>query len=462
MDFQATLDYLYARLPVFQRVGGAAYKPGLERITALLDALGRPQDPYPSILIGGTNGKGSVSSMIASVLMAQGLKVGLYTSPHLKQFTERILINGQECDEQFVVAFVQGIRPLIDAIKPSFFEVTAAMAFAFFAEKKVDVAVVEVGMGGRLDATNVLQPAASIITNIGWDHMEFLGDTRAKIAAEKAGIIKSGSPAILGEKDPETKPVFQDTAARQQGWCLFAKDYFEVRSVHNDLIRQELEVTVRKPIALADLNGPFNEYHRPFTDLRPSPFQAPGEVMKVSTDLCGVYQADNLRTVLLSLACINQRLRHTFPPLTWEAIAQGLARVKDSTGLRGRMDVLSTHPLTLADVAHNPNGLKVLTDQLMTLGRRPLHIVFGVSGDKPLADMLPLLPTHAQYYWVKANGQRAMPAEQLAQEAANYGLVGRVYGPVAHGLVAAQKAGAAEHDAVVVVTGSIFVVAEVV
>jgi dihydrofolate synthase/folylpolyglutamate synthase len=430
-SFQQTLDYLYTRLPVFHRQGPAALKPSLDNTLRLCAALGDPQHRFKSIHIAGTNGKGSVSSMLASILMEAGLqKVGLYTSPHLKSFTERIRISGQNIPEDWVVAFVARVKPLIEAIEPSFFELTVAMCFDYFAQQGVDVAVIEVGLGGRLDSTNIITPQLSVITNISFDHMELLGDTLDKIAAEKAGIIKPGVPAVVGEALPETRPVFDAVAARNQAPIRYARDEYDVRLLDWNIRTQTLQVTHRES----------------------------GRSRVVATDLTGGYQLHNVRTAVAATDSLNT-LGYKLPD---DVLLQGLANVRRNSGLRGRMDILAEAPLTIADVAHNQAGITTVIQQITSLRqtahKKQLHVVYGMVKDKDASKVLSLLPRDARYYFVQPDLPRALPAQELQQKAQAHGLGGAFYPTVAAGLAAAR--GAAHPDDLILITGSIFVVAE--
>ena len=410
MDYAATLDYLFTRLPMYQRTGAAAMKKDLTNIRLLLDELGNPQRQYRCLHVGGTNGKGTVSHLLAAALQAHGFRTGLYTSPHYQDFRERIKVDGHFIPEASVVAFVERIQPAIERISPSFFEITVAMAFLYFAEAQVDWAVVEVGLGGRLDSTNIIYPELSVITNIGYDHMQLLGDTLQEIAAEKAGIIKAGRPVVIGETQPETTSVFRDKAGR-----------------------------VGAPITFADQQ----ESHSYATDLR------------------GPFAEKNLQTAHVALA---QLAVSASLPLDPERISYAFNNVHSLTYYIGRWQTLAEgDPLVLADSAHNGEGLRPVLERLSSLTAERsgiLHIVLGVVNDKDLSKALPLFPTGAVYYFVKADIPRGLPAEQLQQAAERYGLRGSVYRSVSEGYAAARSA-AAESD-VVFVGGSIFTVAEVI
>ena len=404
LSYGETLDYLYSRLPVFQHIGKAAYKADLNNTIALCKALGNPENSFKCIHIGGTNGKGSVSSMLAAVFAEHGYKTGLYTSPHLKDFRERIRINGQMITEDYVVNFTERVKPLIESIEPSFFEITVAMAFDYFRAEKVDMAIIEVGMGGRLDSTNVIVPELAVITNIGWDHMEFLGDTLPKIAAEKAGIVKPGIPVVIGESRDETKPVFAEKA-----------------------------LVSHSPIHFAD--------HAP-------------ENWIATCELKGHYQRKNLATVKKSLDV----LESMGYPFEQDKILNAISNVKKLTGLRGRWEIMQTHPLMIADTAHNADGLKETMAQLSDLNAPKIHFVLGVVNDKDLGKILPLLPVDATYYFCKPNIFRGLDAEKLAEQANSQGLKGAVYESVEQAKKTALSN--AHSDDVIYVGGSTFVVAE--
>ena len=409
MDYAATLDYLFTRLPMYQRTGAAAMKKDLTNIRLLLDELGNPQRQFRCLHVGGTNGKGTVSHLLTAALQAHGFRTGLYTSPHYKDFRERTKIDGQFIPEENVVTFVERIQPAIERISPSFFETTVAMAFVYFAEAQVEWAVVEVGLGGRLDSTNIIDPELSVITNIGYDHMQLLGDTLPEIAAEKAGIIKAGRPVVIGETQPETESVFRDKAR-----------------------------AVNAPITFAD-----QEVRHPY-----------------ETDLRGPFAERNLQTAHVAL----QRLAATNSlALDPDRVSYAFNHVHSLTYYIGRWQTLRAgDPLVLADSAHNGEGLQPVLGRLTALAterRGKLHIVLGVVNDKDLTKALPLFPAGAAYYFVKADIPRGLPAEDLRSAAEGYGLRGEAYNSVAEGFAAARSA-AASPD-VVFVGGSIFTVAEV-
>ncbi|MEZ4985159.1 MAG: folylpolyglutamate synthase/dihydrofolate synthase family protein [Saprospiraceae bacterium] len=428
MTYQQTLDFLYAQLPMFQRVGAAAFKKDLTNITALMEALGNPHRRFASIHVGGTNGKGSVSHLLSAALQANGWKTGLYTSPHYKDFRERIKVDGAYIDKSFVVAFTNRIQPLLANIQPSFFEITVAMAFEWFAQQQVDIAVIEVGLGGRLDSTNIITPELSVITNISLDHQQFLGDTLPQIAFEKAGIIKPSVPVVIGETQTQTAPVFRDKAADCHAPLLFADSLFQVKPVGADL------------------------YHTQYEVWRKQQLYTPA--LKVA--LHGPYQALNIQTALAALEWWQQHATNRFLP--FDAIEKGWETLRERTRFQGRWQVLAENPLVLVDSAHNEGGLKAILGALKDMPGQ-LHIVIGVVNDKKLDEVLPLFPSSARYYFAKANIPRGLAATELQQTAALYGLKGKTYTSVRRAFAAAKKA--AQSADTVFVGGSIFTVAEV-
>jgi dihydrofolate synthase/folylpolyglutamate synthase len=431
MTYQQTLDYLYSQLPMFQRVGEAGYKPGLERTEALAAAMGNPERQLRCVHVAGTNGKGSSSNLLAAVLQAAGYKVGLYTSPHLKEFTERIKINGQDLTPEYLVAWVARWQPLFAELQPSFFEMCVALAFAYFAEEQVDVAVVEVGLGGRLDSTNIITPLVSLITNISYDHQNLLGNTLPLIAGEKAGIIKPGVPAIISQTQPEVQAVFEQKAADVQAPLRFADQHY-----------------------LAELAAPTD----PADDTQLLTITQPdGQLLlpELELGLVGDYQRLNLPGVL---AVVDELRRQGFT-IPEAAVREGLREVRRLTGFLGRWTILGRQPLVICDTGHNEAGIRFIVGQLARLPMERLHFVLGVVNDKDVSKMLSLLPPHATYYFCQATIPRAMPAAELAERAAAVGLQGSVYGPVPVAVQAARAA--AGPDDVVFIGGSTFVVAEV-
>jgi dihydrofolate synthase/folylpolyglutamate synthase len=427
MNYSETLTYLYEHLPMFSRQGASAYKKDLTNTLLLCNKLGNPQQQFKSIHIAGTNGKGSTSHMLAAILQKAGYKTGLYTSPHLKDFRERIKINGELCTEGFIIDFVEKMKPAIAEIQPSFFEITVAMAFSYFAEAHVDVAVIETGLGGRLDSTNIITPELSIITNIGWDHMNLLGNTLEAIAGEKAGIIKQHVPVVIGEVIDETKPVFENAAAQKNAPIYYAQQAFSV-------LEYQQNFTTLMVKLLNNENGDINAYQ---------------------LDLPGIYQLNNLITILTA---VNQ-LKQQGWQLSNNAIIEGLANAKSLTGLHGRWELLHQSPTVIADVAHNEAGIKQLLHQIELCQYRQLHIVFGMVKDKDPQLVLSLLPTNAQYYFTQAHIPRALNATELTEIAKDYGLVGNTYADVNAAIKAAMQM--ALNDDLIVVCGSVFLIAEI-
>jgi dihydrofolate synthase/folylpolyglutamate synthase len=422
-----TLIYLYEQLPMFQRIGAAAFKKDLSNIQDLLKHLGHPEAKFPSIHIAGTNGKGSTTHMLGAVLQAGGRRVGLYTSPHYRDFRERIKINGRYVSKAFVVAFVNRCRPLLEEIRPSFFEITVAMAFDYFAAEAVDIAVIETGLGGRLDSTNVLQPLLSIITNISYDHQQFLGDTLPEIAGEKAGIIKAGTPVVIGETQEKVRSVFEDRAAIQSAPLYFADQHFRAEKTGEDLDRTRYEVFRGGQLLFSGL-----ELHA-----------------------AGPYQYRNLQTVLQALDLLPA-------PFTVgvEEIRKGLANLRKLTCFIGRWQVLGQNPLVLCDSAHNEGGLRLVVEGLQQMPYERLHMVIGTVSDKDVSRMLALLPRDAAYYFACPDIPRGLDAERLREAAASLGLQGEGYDSVPEALEAAREKASA--DDLIFVGGSTFVVAEVV
>ncbi len=429
MNYQETLDYLFSQLPMFQRIGSAAYKADLDNTIALCKLLGNPENKFKSVHVAGTNGKGSTSHMLASVLQSAGLKVGLYTSPHLKDFRERIKINGEMIPEKNVIDFVANYKHDFEKIQLSFFEMTVGLAFDYFAHEQVDVAVIEVGLGGRLDSTNVITPLVSVITNISFDHVALLGDTLEKIAGEKAGIIKDNIPVVIGETTPETKNVFLEKAKKHHTEILFAKEIYKTTNAgYGQSQAPNLVIDVEK-------NG-----KKLYADLK--------------SELPGFYQLKNIATVLATIDVLNQK---GFS-LTETIIRNGIMHVIKNTGLLGRWQVLSENPLTIADTGHNEAGIKEVLKQIALTPHKQLHFVMGMVNDKDISGILRLLPKNAIYYFCKAQIPRALDADELAVQAKAAGLNGNVYTSVKNALENAQQ-GAKEGD-LIFVGGSTFTVAE--
>jgi dihydrofolate synthase / folylpolyglutamate synthase len=428
-NYQQTLDYLFSQLPMYQRVGSTAFKKDLTNTFALCEENNNPHEKLKCIHVGGTNGKGSVSHIIAAVLQENGYKVGLYTSPHYKDFRERIKINGEYISEEDVINFTEKNKEIFEEINPSFFEMTVVMAFDYFAKQEVDYAVIEVGLGGRLDSTNVIRPLLSIITNISFDHTDMLGNTLPEIAFEKAGIIKNNVPVIIGETNEATKPVFENTSREKNAPIQFAEELSKVVKLNSDLIKgTTFEYTDKKNIKT-----------------------------KFKTDLIGNYQLKNLNTALSSLYYLKE---NNIISISDSSIENGIQKVKHLSKLIGRFQVIQTSPTIILDSAHNEGGLRELFNELEQFSANQLHIVFGTVKDKDLSKVLPLLPKKAKYYFCKANIPRGLEAEELLSEAAKYSLNGDYFLNVATAFNAAVE-NAQEKD-IVLVTGSIFVAAEVI
>ncbi len=436
MDYQTTLDYLYSQLPMFTRDGPSAFKKDLTNTIELCKRLDNPQDKFKSVHIAGTNGKGSTSHMLAAILQTAGYKTGLYTSPHLKDFRERIRINGEMISEQHVIDFVEKHRSDFEDIKPSFFEMTVGMAFDAFAREKVDIAVIEVGLGGRLDSTNIITPLLSVITNIGWDHMNMLGNTKQLIAGEKAGVIKQGIPVVIGEYQPEVADVFINKAKEENAPLSFASEEWV--------------------ISKSEVGSQKSEAWQEYIDFQIVKKNSQLTTQNLQLDLPGTYQLKNVKTVLSTV----EGLRKQGFIISDEHIKTALKQVKKLTGLHGRWEVLSQHPLTICDTGHNPEGIAEVLKNIENVSYQKLHFVMGVVNDKDIGKILALLPKKAVYYFCKPNIPRGLDADSLKQQAANFGLNGRNYPTVKDAFKAAQI-NAGEND-LVFVGGSTFVVAEVV
>lgn len=429
MTYQETLDYLYNSLPMFQRVGASAFRKDLHNTLVLCAHLGNPEREIKTIHVAGTNGKGSTSHTLAAILQSAGYKTGLYTSPHLKSFTERIRINGQEMTEEAVVQFVAENKEFLDELKPSFFEMTVGMAFWYFVQQQVDIAVIEVGMGGRLDSTNVINPELCVITNIGFDHMQFLGETLPEIAAEKAGIIKAEVPVVISQIQKETTSVFIQKATEMNAPIVFAEDGFEIKRIGDRRSEEkylaEFEVSSVSGIEILEFG------------------------------LTGNYQRYNLPGILEG---VNQLKK-----LGWEisddAKKKGLADVVTLTGLKGRWQVLGEKPMTIADTGHNEPGIREILSQLQTYTYNKLWMILGMVQDKDISKILTLLPKEATYVFCNAEIPRAMPAAQLAEKALSFGLKGETLPDVNEALNFARKN--AGPDDLIFVGGSTFVVAEI-
>jgi dihydrofolate synthase/folylpolyglutamate synthase len=426
MTYEEAISFLYDKLPMFTQVGSQAYRPGLGNIIHICNHLNNPQDRFKSIHVAGTNGKGSTSHSLASILQCEGYKTGLYTSPHLKNFTERIRINGIEVSREFVAEFVKQHKGFIETCKASFFEVTTAMAFDYFAKSKVDIAIIETGLGGRLDSTNIIHPILSIITNIGYDHTDILGDTLEKIAFEKAGIIKSGVPAVISERQKETSYVF---------------------------IAKSKEVNA--PIYFTDdiilLNNSY-KHNEPTFDLKVN-----NEVIlsNIRLGLAGNYQVYNLKGVIKS-TLILQSLNFSISNYN---LLKGLLEVNELTGLKGRWQTLKNSPLTICDTGHNKSGIKEIVEQLKSLPHRKLWMILGFVKDKDISGILKLLPRDANYVFCQANIPRALNATELALKASEISLNGQIISNVNDAIIAVNKL--ADKEDVIFIGGSTFLVAEI-
>ena len=427
MNYQQTVDFLFTKLPLFSRIGSAAYKENLDNTIRLCEFLKNPHTKFKSIHIAGTNGKGSVSHMLAAIFQTAGYKTGLYTSPHLKDFRERIKINGEIVSKEFVIGFTEKIKPLIAEIEPSFFEITVAMAFDYFVREKIDIAIVETGLGGRLDSTNIITPELSVITHIGMDHMNLLGDSLEKIAGEKAGIIKDNIPVVIGEVLPQTRPVFENIAKKKQAPLSIASQKRQAADwkwEKNELVVETAEEHMTD----------HKVYH---------------------LDLGGIYQVKNLMTVLES--CHQLNLKGW--TLADEVINKALKHVRKLTGLYGRWEIIHHSPAIILDVAHNEDGIKQLAEQIELTDHRELHIILGFVKDKEIEKILSLLPETGHYYFTQAHIPRAIDAESLREKAAAHNLKGKNYKDV-NAALADAKAKASKED-LIIVCGSVFLVGEV-
>lgn len=422
MKYNDLLKYLYEQFPCFQHIGKSAYVPSLDNITNLLRVLGNPEKNIPCIHIAGTNGKGSVSHFIASILQESGYKVGLYTSPHIVDFRERFRVNGRTISYQYLNAIVNKYSDEFEALKPSLFEVTTAIAFAYFKQQNVDVIVLETGLGGRLDATNVITPKLSVITNIGFDHTQILGDTLPKIAQEKAGIIKPFVPVVVGEYKPETAPVFEELAEKNKSCIVFASEAYSIKSAQKD-------------------------WYSSFTIVTKEGV----DVLHAQSGLMGIYQKKNIVTVFAAI----QKLQREFT-IPKRAIKQGLKNVIRNTNLIGRWQIVNTNPLVICDTGHNYDGISYTMSQLQSLGRKDIRIVWGMVSDKDIDSIITLLPDEATYYLCKPEIERAMPLENL--EGYFKGKKYKMYKNISEAYKAAKFN--ASISSVVYVGGSSYVVAE--
>ena len=426
MNYQETLDFLFNSLPMYQHQGKAAYKSNLNNSIAFDKYLKFPHKSYKTIHIAGTNGKGSSSHMLASILQEEGYKVGLYTSPHLKDFRERIKINGEMIRQEFVIDFIENIREFIHQYQPSFFEMTVFMAFEYFKHEEIDIAIIETGMGGRLDSTNLISPLVSVITNISLDHTQFLGDTIEKIAIEKAGIIKNATPVVIGESNIEYDSVFRDISKQKETECVFANQVYNIPYALNSL-SQTQNFTIYKN------NESFLE--------------------GVSLDLLGHYQRKNVLTVIAAINSLPFRVSK-------QSILMGLKNVVHNTHLLGRWQTLGNDPLVICDTGHNEAGVRLVLEQIKQTAYKELHIVWGMVNDKSIDKIMSILPVEAHYYFTKASIPRALNQHELQKKANKFGLKGDAFPSVEDAFRLAKNT-AGEND-MVFVGGSTFVVAEVV
>ncbi|WP_321299628.1 folylpolyglutamate synthase/dihydrofolate synthase family protein [Marinifilum fragile] len=428
MTYQETLDYMFTQLPMYQRTGKAAYKANLDNTVALDAYFNHPHKKFKTVHVAGTNGKGSVSHSIASVLQKSGFKVGLYTSPHLRDFRERIKINGQVISESAVVDFIGNHKAKFEELKPSFFEMTVALAFEYFASEEIDIAVIEVGLGGRLDSTNIISPLVSVITNISKDHTNLLGNDICDIAKEKAGIIKPGVPVVIGERQEFVEDVFRNIARERESNILFAEDMYEFRNAKINVGKQELSYFSTQQL----------------------------ENVSIECDLLGKYQQKNIRTAI----CALEQLKSQGLNISDENIHSGLSQIVKETGLLGRWQVLQENPKIICDTGHNSAGIREIIEQIRMTDYRKLNIVFGLVDDKNTDEVLNLMPKEANYYFTRASIPRALNEIKLLELASAYDLIGKAYSTVEEALNAAKSD--AEKEDMIFVGGSTFVVAEVV
>ncbi len=427
MTYDQTIEYLYKHLPMFSRIGAAAYKKDIHNTIKLCAALNNPQHKFKSIHIAGTNGKGSTSHMLAAVFQEAGYKTGLYTSPHIKDFGERIRINGKMINRDFVVNFVERTKQISDEIMPSFFELTVAMAFEYFAREAVDIAIIETGLGGRLDSTNVILPLLSVITNIGYDHMNLLGNTLPEIALEKAGIIKENTPVIIGETIPDTKDVFVKRAKDLHAEIHFTDEKY--RTISTESTGSYLMCHIQD----ISNNG----------------------ILDYNIDLTGIYQGKNVCTVLHAIDILN-KIGFMIPE---SSIKKALGNVKGKTGFSGRWEIIQTEPTVILDVAHNEDGIKQVLNQLQSnYPASHIHFIIGFVNDKDVSKILKLFPSDASYYFTNAHIPRALPFEELMQQAASHHLIGKGFDHV-NTAIAQAKLHAKNND-IIMVCGSFFLIAE--
>ena len=461
MTYSETLDYLFNSLPMYHRIGQAAYKADITNTVSLMHHLGNPERRFRSIHVAGTNGKGSVSHMLASILMQAGYKVGLYTSPHLVDFRERIRINGAMIPQEEVTRFVELHKDYMQSLQLSFFEMTVGLAFDYFATQQVDVAVIEVGMGGRLDSTNVIMPDLSIITNIGFDHTQFLGNTLPLIAGEKAGIIKPGVPVVIGETHPETRPVFEQKAAEMGAPIYFADDNYRIiaQPAPPSLQSSDLRFTVEK---MGIENGELRIENYPSAAALNVTGDTPAQFSILNSQftcpLSGSYQLKNLATLFQALELL-PTVGYTISP---DNIRNGIARVVQDTGLHGRWEKMDEHPLTICETAHNADGVRAMLQKLGEIPYHHLHLIYGCVNDKDFRSILQMLPhDRTTYYYTQPSVPRALPVSQLTLAAAECGMAGQPFATVGEAIRSARAAADPRYD-LVLVTGSIFLVADAV
>ena len=427
--YKDSLDYIFSKLPIFQRTGPKALKYDLSNITNFTKAIGDPQQRFPSIHIAGTNGKGTTSHALASIMQEAGYKTGLYTSPHYKDFRERIKIDGKYITKSYLKSFIKEYQNLIEEIKPSYFELSVALAFKYFADMKIDIAIIEVGLGGRLDSTNIITPLLSVITNISFDHTQTLGNTLPEIAAEKAGIIKENIPVVIGEKQVECEKIFIEIAKNNHSSLFFADDIFKAIPIKSNLYCTKLKI---EPEILG--------------------------IKMLKTDLTGPFTANNIKYTLSAISIFAGK--YPIWKINNEIIAKGIRHIKKNTKYSGRWHILSRNPLTIADGAHNPEAIKTTLQYIKTMDYNRLHIIFGVVNDKDWDKILQLLPKQAQYYFTKANIPRAMNEIQLKNKAQKYHLEGVAYDNILKAKTAAFNN--AESNDLIIIMGSIYLVGEVI
>lgn len=427
MTYTETTDFLFQQFAMYQKSGGKAYKPGLSNAEELDQYFNHPHQSYKTIHIAGTNGKGSTSHMLASILQMAGYKVGLYTSPHILDFRERIRVSGTPITEDAVVSFIKNHQTVIQQIQPSFFEITVAMAFDYFRERKVDIAIIEVGLGGRFDSTNIIQPILSIVTNIGLDHVAFLGNTLSSIAKEKAGIIKHNTPVVIGEKHQETTEVFEQIATEKQASIIWAQNEYKIPYLLQTVTQRQV-INVRKDEQVVYEN--------------------------LELDLLGKYQKHNLITVL---AAVNEIQKQEINILEKD-IYSGLKQVAKTTGLKGRWQIIGNNPLIVCDAGHNEDGVKQIVEQIKNTAHKELHIIWGMVNDKDINVILQLLPKSAHYYFTRPSIERALSEHTLMTKCQEFGLKGESYNTVTNALAAAKIN--MKREDFLFIGGSTFIVAD--